>query len=112
MVPCGRISPVRFRTPHQRRPGNLHNSRDNVRSNEAPQNQLRLKPPSHIGRIANGRRPRDQAADTDVNTRRDEDRSDDDEEVLHHEPDDVVRVVLRGEAAEDIAEGFEQAGEG
>ena len=110
-----RIPVIRLGGPNQSRAGNLHTSRQNVRGDEAPQDQFGRQPPAPVlvvGYIIieRGRRgPRDESIDGKVDAGRDEDGRHDDEEVLHHEPDDAVRVVLRGKRAEYIAGRFKKA---
>lgn len=53
--------------------------------------------------------PGDESVDGKIDAGRDEDRRNDDEKVLHHEPDDAIRVVLRRKRAEDIACRLEEA---
>ena len=116
-----RILPIRLRGTHNSRASNLHNGRQNIRRDEPPQHQLRRQPPppplphsivdSRDRNSSGGGGPGDESVDGEVDARRDEDGRDDDEEVLHHEPNDVVRVIPGRQRAEDVADRFEQAGE-
>lgn len=103
--------------------GDLHDGRQDVRRDEAPQYQLPGQPPlplllripiiiSSCCSIDSDRSgPRDEAVDREVDSRGDEDGRHDDEEVLHHEPDDVIGIISGRQRAEHIADCFEQAGE-
>lgn len=56
--------------------------------------------------------PADESAQTDVDAGADEDGRGDDAEVLHDEIENVVGILARAQGAEDVADGFEHAGEG
>lgn len=106
--------------------GDLHGGRQDVRRDEAPQDELPRQPPAAAVLVFvfgvgctvsddidwDGSSPSDEPGDGEVDARRDEDGRDDDEEVLHHEPDHVVGIVPGRERAERVADRFEQAGEG
>lgn len=112
-VVCSRRVPA-FRLRHADHcgAGNLQDRRNDVACDEDPEDQLRAHPAAfmRVGALAAG--PVDEARETHVDGRGDEDGGGDDEEVLDDEVDDVVRVLLRREGAEGIADDFHQTCEG
>lgn len=132
VVARGGVLFVGFRRADEGGAGDLHGGRQDVRRDEAPQDELPRQPPaaavlvfvlvvisccccctaSTIDVDLDGISPGDEPGDGEVDARGDEDGRDDDEEVLHHEPNHVVGVVPGRERAERVADRFEQAGEG
>jgi len=99
--------------------GDLDDGGDDIAGHEAPQYPLRVPPPSSLllfsavfFREAMEAGPGDEPAQTDVDTRTDEDGRGHDAEILYDEVDDVVWILARAQGAEDVSQGFEHAGEG
>lgn len=126
LVARARILPVRLRRPNDGRAGNLHDGRQDVRRDEAPQYQLPRQPPAPLPIFissssscccstaindSDGSGPLDEPVDGEVDARGDEDGRHDDEEVLHYEPIDVIGIVSGRQRAEHVADRFKEAGE-
>ena len=54
-------------------------------------------------------RPEQESRETDIDASGDEDRGRNDEKVLDNEIDDVVRISVSGEEAENVPNGFHRA---
>ncbi len=102
----GRILPVTLGRADQRGAGNLHDRRDDIASNETPENQLGIggrELPADGG---------DEDAEDGVDGGGEKDGRDDDEEVLHDEVDDVVGRASGGQDARDVADCLEGGADG
>lgn len=89
----------------------MHDGGHDVDSDEAPEDHSRCEPPL-TELVAHGSRPWYESVDADVYAGGDEDRRDNDHEVLDHEPDDVVWIILGRQGAEYVSDGFKETGQG
>jgi len=98
-----------------------HDGGHHIDCDEGPEDELLPQPPAFAfaettttgcGCAAAGFGPGDEARQADVDARGDQHGRGDDEEVLHDEVADAVRVPARGEGAEDVAHHLEQARDG